>query len=274
MSSGRKRDRKNITWTVAMIKDLIACKEEALIRKASEGAPRKPDVRKVGYMEIMHNIWNEKGYGSFNLSPQNLVDILNQNKRKVTHIASQVEITIATEVPRPESIVNNVRNVENVEVNAPIETLDDVLIKKLVDEAVIIYESGIDKCGDMSNRLIKTKFKNTPTKKSVEHINEVCRLLMIRYNVEQSTDYVNSLWMLNTIVYSSIASWISVNKISGMTLNNLKKAHRLESKAIRSIDEEIKQTRAFISKCVAENDRLCSKGRCTHEEPVATEEKF
>ena len=39
MSSGRKRDRKNITWTVAMIKDLIACKEEALIRKASEGAP-------------------------------------------------------------------------------------------------------------------------------------------------------------------------------------------------------------------------------------------
>ena len=61
MSSGRKRDRKNITWTVAMLNDLQSCKEEALLRKASDNAPRKASGRKVGYMEIMHDIWGEKG---------------------------------------------------------------------------------------------------------------------------------------------------------------------------------------------------------------------
>ena len=185
MSSGRMRNRKNITWTVSMLNDLKACKEEALTRKASNDAPRKPSGRKVGYMEIMHALWTEKGYGYLDLSPQNLVDILNQNNRKILNEASQVSVTIATEIAISEtSQVNDVtRNVENVEINTPNKTFDDVLIKKLVDEAVLIFESGIIICGDMCNRLFKTKFKSTPTSKTVDYINEVCCLLMIRVNI-------------------------------------------------------------------------------------------
>ena len=42
-----------------------------LALKASDDAPRKPSGRKVGYMELMHSIWNRKGYKHFGLSPQN-----------------------------------------------------------------------------------------------------------------------------------------------------------------------------------------------------------
>ena len=39
--------------------------------------PRKSSGRKVGYIEIMHELWTGKGYVDLNVSPQNLVDIFN-----------------------------------------------------------------------------------------------------------------------------------------------------------------------------------------------------
>ena len=38
MSSGRKTDRKNLTWTVTMLNDLKSCKQEVVRRKAIDDA--------------------------------------------------------------------------------------------------------------------------------------------------------------------------------------------------------------------------------------------
>ena len=61
---------------------------------------------------------------------------------------------------------------------------------------------------------------------------------------------------LDIKVYSSVASWISVNKIRGMTFNNVNSVNNLESQAIKMIGEEFKQVRALISKCVAEKESV------------------
>ena len=62
-----------------MIKDLSSCKEKALSIVKSENPPWKPNGHKFGYMEVK----KQTQVLHLNLSPQNLVDILNQNKPRL-----------------------------------------------------------------------------------------------------------------------------------------------------------------------------------------------
>ena len=265
MSKRRERTRKNVTWTEEMINDLRACREEALALKSSENAPRKGNGRKMGYMDIMKNLWDEKGYSHLGFSSQNLADMSNQNKRKdASQLSQVVTVTLATEINIDETsnaITNNLNNVENVETIQENNKLDEQLLSKLINKSKDIFESVVTDVGNMENRSWKTKFKDVPTQVTIAYIDEICRTMVLRCNL-QSNDS-NALWTLNCIVYSAIASWIVVNGIVGMEIKRTVSKSNGIPKELKCIDDEIKQTRAFLSKCVAERDRIRGNGRLT-----------
>ena len=66
--------RSSINWTDQMIFDLLQCKLTAK-EWVNEGDPRcYQRGRKMGYMELMKNLWEERGYELLGLSAQNLRD--------------------------------------------------------------------------------------------------------------------------------------------------------------------------------------------------------
>ena len=48
-------------WSEAMKKDLLECKTKGLLLVNAE-APRSSNGQKQGYMKIMKDLWEEKGY--------------------------------------------------------------------------------------------------------------------------------------------------------------------------------------------------------------------
>ena len=70
---GRRR-RGRVIWTVQMNRDLLECKEMAQQLVASVEPPLYPNGRKKGYMRVMWEKWNEKGYAGLDFSSQNLRD--------------------------------------------------------------------------------------------------------------------------------------------------------------------------------------------------------
>ena len=89
--------RTRVSWTVEMLKDLEECRDKAKNLHRSDNAPRKPNGRKVGYMDLMLKFWNEKGYSELNLTKQNLRDRLS-HAEKSTVLQKQVRETVIEEV--------------------------------------------------------------------------------------------------------------------------------------------------------------------------------
>ena len=66
--------KSKLKWTQQMNKDVLECKRKAQELAASENAPCNRNGRKKGYIKIMTELWNEKGYGNLALKSQNLRD--------------------------------------------------------------------------------------------------------------------------------------------------------------------------------------------------------
>ena len=66
--------KSKVKWTDQMNEDLLECKRKAQELITSTGAPVNGNGRKKGYIEIMKNLWDAKGYGDLGLKPQNLRD--------------------------------------------------------------------------------------------------------------------------------------------------------------------------------------------------------
>ena len=69
-----KRSNNKLKWTDQMNKDLLLCKRRALELIKSENPPRKDDGKKKGYIEVMKQLWEERGYFNLGLKAQNLRD--------------------------------------------------------------------------------------------------------------------------------------------------------------------------------------------------------
>ena len=75
---------------------------------------------------------------------------------------------------------------------------------------------------------------------------------------------LDSIWIINCIVYSVISGWIIINDIKGMqSKQGLQKGKCATPKCILIIEKEIKSVRALISKTVAELNRIQVNGRLT-----------
>ena len=73
MSLSRSRKPK-VKWTNQMNNDVLECKRRAQELVASDSAPLNRNGRKKGYIEVLKQLWEEKGYGHLALKGQNLRD--------------------------------------------------------------------------------------------------------------------------------------------------------------------------------------------------------
>ena len=104
----RRNVAKNkVSWSDTMINDLLWCKKEAIRVTKGENPPRKENGRKMGYMEYLYNLWNEKGYGYLNLSRQNLSDEAAQAERRISSFTDSIAKTIAEDRTPLESQEND-----------------------------------------------------------------------------------------------------------------------------------------------------------------------
>ena len=71
------RKQKRTKWTEEMNRDVLECKERAQVLKSSENPSlnvNKSTGRKIGYIQLMKQLWEERGYASLGLTGQNLRD--------------------------------------------------------------------------------------------------------------------------------------------------------------------------------------------------------
>ena len=66
--------RSNLKWTEQMNTDLLECKKKAMEFLKSENPPCYVNGRKKGYIQVMKDLWDKKGYEHLGLKSQNLRD--------------------------------------------------------------------------------------------------------------------------------------------------------------------------------------------------------
>lgn len=118
----------------------------------------------------------------------------------------------------------------------------------------------------MSARLWSTKLKDTPSEKSVKIINNVCQSLINDKIPEPSNNPRISIWLLNCIVYATIITWALSNNVKCEIVDNSNKkssGNNYSPQWLIKLDNQIKNTRKFISKCEAERMRLTKNARLT-----------
>lgn len=68
----RKQSKPRRKWTQQMNDDLLTCKHQAVAMANSEHPPLQSNGRKKGYIKIMSELWNAKGYGELGYTSGNL----------------------------------------------------------------------------------------------------------------------------------------------------------------------------------------------------------
>ena len=76
MASGSQTGRKKREneWTEEMTSVLLECKRKAVELTSSDNPPLQDNGRKKGYMCLMKELWEERGYEDLGLTAQNLRD--------------------------------------------------------------------------------------------------------------------------------------------------------------------------------------------------------
>ena len=132
MSSSRSK-KLTVKWTNQMNSDIQECKRRAQELVASNNAPLNRNGRKKGYIEIMKQFWEEKGYGHLALKGQNLRDQASRLEKDQEEFADASCLNDTTVVNIDEPILSNGnsdtvlvegnRSIEN-EINSDLERED------------------------------------------------------------------------------------------------------------------------------------------------------
>lgn len=277
----RARRKPKVEWTTVMCEDLLECKEKAKSISESETAPRKPNGRKVGYMEIMYNLWNDKGYSHLNLTAQNLRDRVSQLLIQRVN----VQETIVREASRPNDINEEERepcedqfldasNQLSPEQNANL-SLDENQSQipqleseqnnndkdKYYTKANEIFNEIHVNVGDYSMRQYDTRTKRMPTRKDLGDLNKSTNKLINEQKFTNTTNPLKILWVINCIIYAVIASWVEVNNVKVRAHGTFTSPNSFQPKWLREIETQVRETRTIISKATAEIERLRCNGK-------------
>ena len=99
--------------------DLLQCKRDAQDLVASSDAPRNRNGRKKGYIEVMAELWEAKGYAHLGIKSQNLRDQASRiEKIDANDSASNVQVN-GLDTDAEESTISNISN------NISSETIDE-----------------------------------------------------------------------------------------------------------------------------------------------------
>ena len=69
-----RQQRSKLKWTEQMNTNLLECKKKAMEFLKSENPPCYVNGRKKGYIQVMKDLWDKKGYEHLGLKSQNLRD--------------------------------------------------------------------------------------------------------------------------------------------------------------------------------------------------------
>ena len=105
-----------------MNNDVLGCKRRAQELIASDSAPLNRNGRKKGYMEVMKQLWEEKGYGHLALKGQNLRDQASRLEKCQEVLTDESCVSGTIVISIDESILGN-RNFES-EINSGLERDD------------------------------------------------------------------------------------------------------------------------------------------------------
>ncbi len=72
--ANRRQYKHRRKWTDQMNEDLLSCKREAVAMTQMEQPPLDGNRKKKGYIKLMKELWDAKGYNDFGFSSQNLRD--------------------------------------------------------------------------------------------------------------------------------------------------------------------------------------------------------
>ena len=127
MPGKRNQARTKITWNYDMNKELIKCRDKAKELVQSETPPKKLNGRKLGYMELMRNMFLEKYPELDYLSSQNLRDQTIQAEKVISSNILPLENVINSErIP----ILFNNNSIHDNDIN---DTNDDEGFKRYVN---------------------------------------------------------------------------------------------------------------------------------------------
>ena len=73
--------QKRIKWTEAMNVDALECKRKAIEITSSDNPLLGVNGKKNGYIEVLEELWNSKGYGHLNLKSHNTRDMASRLKK-------------------------------------------------------------------------------------------------------------------------------------------------------------------------------------------------
>ena len=88
-----------------MNNDVLECKRRVQELVASDSAPLNRNGRKKGYIEVMKQLWEEKGYGHLALKGQNLRDQASRLEKCQEGLADESCVNGATVISIDESIL-------------------------------------------------------------------------------------------------------------------------------------------------------------------------
>ena len=104
MSLSRSRKPK-VKWTNQMNNDVLECKRRAQELVAPDSAPLNRNGRKKGYIEVLKQLWEEKGYGHLALKGQNLRDQASRLEKCQEGLVDESCVNGATGISIDESIL-------------------------------------------------------------------------------------------------------------------------------------------------------------------------
>lgn len=142
MPPKRKTKPSRIKWTESMINDLFECRTRAMETSRLNDTS---NAERYGYMKIMKQLWDEKGYSLLGLTAQNLRDtVARYEKKQRPGDAGRTD-------------VNNELNQQQIDVvQENVGSLHPVVVDEICNTAEICIErSQIDQ-SETPNRLYNT----------------------------------------------------------------------------------------------------------------------
>ena len=169
----------------------MECELKAKQIVASENAPRKANGWKIGYMDVMKDLWEEKGYAELNLTRKNLSDQARKLEETMGDVGQNEpelgnENDLLGEVPLniqnlASSNVNKDHDTANLNITTTNETEQKTVnaeVECLLSKASVVYASVIETPGEFQNRSIDTRIKQKPTKSDIKNVNITIDLLV------------------------------------------------------------------------------------------------
>ena len=136
------RKQAKVKWTERMNSDLLEWKKTAKDPISSVDPPRNATGRKKGYIEVMADLWEDKGYGYLGLKSQNLRDQASRlekmeqeqnytrNTSTLFESGNRLEIEsddIEEKAPEENNIQADLRNIQNNSPQQQFENANSVI---------------------------------------------------------------------------------------------------------------------------------------------------